>query len=265
MTRYSTLLSALLLAGGILGGCASATTSRAAADGWIRAGETRTGTLSPSDPVQEDESHYDEWAFRGREGERIQVDLRSPDFDAFLAFGMQMDGEAHTLHSDDDGGDGTDSRLTIDLPATGVYVITANSLSGGETGGYTLSVISHGQAPRADLNGPGVKAGQSVQGTLSASDAMIDDGSYADHYIYQGRAGERVRIRMRSADFDAYLGIGMERGGELDMLESDDDGAGGTDAEIEITLGESRPYVIRANSLRAGETGSYEISVTSSR
>ncbi len=41
--------------------------------------------------------------------------------------------------SDDDGGEGLDSRLTISFPANGVYHVVASSL-GGELGTFTLRV-----------------------------------------------------------------------------------------------------------------------------
>ena len=41
--------------------------------------------------------------------------------------------------SDDDGGEGLNSRLTISFPANGVYHVVASSL-GGELGTFTLRV-----------------------------------------------------------------------------------------------------------------------------
>ena len=84
-----------------------------------------------------DDSFYDEWTFTGRAGDRVVITLRSGDFDAYMSFGRQGD-EWDALESDDDSGGGTDARLEVTLPANGIYVIRANTLSSGETGAYTL-------------------------------------------------------------------------------------------------------------------------------
>lgn len=264
MNRNSVVVAALLLTGAAAGGCASAGGSSPGAEGWIRAGETRSGTLSAADPVKDDGSYYDEWRVSGREGERLQIDLRSQDFDAYLTFGMRRGGVLQSIANDDDGAGGTDSRVTVTLPATGEYVITANSLFEDEAGKYTLSVASLGQAPpRPALSE--IRTGQAVEGTLSSSDSSLDDGSYYDDWAYEGRAGERIRITMRASEFDTYLSFGYDDGGGYHELESDDDGAGGTDSEIDVTLDETRRYVIRANSLGGGETGRYSLNVMSVR
>lgn len=264
MTRNSAVLAALLLTSAAAGGCASAAFS-GSDEGSIRAGETRSGTLSTADPVKDDGSYYDEWTFAGRAGDRIQIDLSSPDFDTFLAIGMRRGGELRSLATDDDGADGTDSRVTVTLPETGEYVITANSLFEDEAGKYTLSVTALGQAPIAVVTGEVIRSGQAVEGTLSSADPTLDDGSYYDYWVYEGRAGERIRVTMRASEFDTFLSFGYDDGGGFQLLDSDDDGAGGTDSEIEVTLSETRRYLIRANSLGEGETGRYSLSVMSDR
>ena len=53
-------------------------------------------------------------------------------------WGAWWTAEFEELESNDDGPSGTDSFLRITLPEDGEYLIRANSLSGGETGAYTL-------------------------------------------------------------------------------------------------------------------------------
>ncbi|HEX2208878.1 MAG TPA: hypothetical protein VHG93_14460 [Longimicrobium sp.] len=45
-----------------------------------------------------------------------------------------------TLAEDDDGGEGTNSRITITLPHDGIYWIHAGPLFADGTGRYTISV-----------------------------------------------------------------------------------------------------------------------------
>ena len=60
----------------------------------------------------------------------------SDDFDSYLF--VVGPGLPEPL-SDDDGGEGLNSRLVISFPADGVYRVVASSL-GGATGMFTLTV-----------------------------------------------------------------------------------------------------------------------------
>jgi hypothetical protein len=225
----------------------------------ITAGQTVTSRIDESDPKLDDDSHYEIWNYSGRAGERLTITLRSSDFDAYLAFGKMEEGECpDECDTDDDGAGDTDSKVVVTLTSDGTYQIRANTLSGGETGAYTLTVES-GAAPVAQLRP--IRLGQAVSGNLDASDPQADDDSYYELWRYQGRPGERIVITLRSSDFDAYLGWGRMDGGEWEQIDSDDDGAGDTDARLEVTLGDDGVAVIRANTLSGGETGAYTLTV----
>jgi hypothetical protein len=104
-----------------------------------------------------------------------------------------------------------------------------------------------------------IAIGQSVTGTIAASDPKLDDGSHYDAWRLHGRPNQRVEIVLESADFDAYLKLAETAQGE--PIDTDDDGAGGTNARIVVTL-QDKDYVISANTLSADETGSYTLRVT---
>ena len=80
---------------------------------------------------------------------------------------------------------------------------------------------------------PSMSIGQSIGGTLNSSDFTRNDDTYADGFDYNGRAGEVITVTMRSSDFDAWLVIDDPNG---PMHEHNDDGAGGTDAQLTVTL-----------------------------
>ncbi|MBB4637269.1 DUF4344 domain-containing metallopeptidase [Longimicrobium terrae] len=234
----------------------------------IRAGQTVSGDLSASDPKLADDSHYDLYVYRGRPGERITITLTSSDFDTFLGGGAT----AQSTDTDDDGAGGTNSRLEGTVGATGQYVIRVNSLQPA-TGRYTLAVQSGGgggtpapapapsprPAPAAGGSGQTIRAGQTISGELTASDPKLADDSHFDLYTYQGRPGENITITLMSTAFDAFLGGGAT----AQSTETDDDGAGGTNARLQATVGPSGQYVIRVNTLSPGETGAYTVSVQS--
>jgi hypothetical protein len=106
----------------------------------IRPGPAVQGELTEDDAQAEDDSYYDLYVYQGHAGEDVTISLSSQDFDTFLVVGRIVAGEFEALDTNDDGPAGTDSFLRLTLPADGDYVIRANSLSGGETGAYTLRI-----------------------------------------------------------------------------------------------------------------------------
>lgn len=109
-------------------------------------GQTATGSLETSDPVFPDSTHYDQWTYSGRSGERVQITLESSAFDAYLIVARQTGDSFESLEEDDDGAGGTNARVTIELPADGTYLVAANSYVGGVLGEYTLRVDPAGAA-----------------------------------------------------------------------------------------------------------------------
>lgn len=227
----------------------------------LRAGETVTGRITTADPRLGDESHYHQYLYEGRAGEQLVVTLTSSDFDAFLRWGRMAGGAYEHIGFDDDGGGGTNSRLTVTLERAGTYAFQANTFGPGMTGSYTLSVRSAGAAEAAPANVPALTLGQTVSGQLRATDPTLPDESYYHQYLYRGRPGERVTITMRSTDFDTYLLGGGWVGGDFAAEQNDDDSGGGTDAQLVATLGPSGVYAVRANSYAARTTGRYTLTV----
>ena len=72
-------------------------------------------------------------------------------------------------------------------------------------------------------------------------------------------------ITLESGDFDAYLAFGRVTNGAWDSIATDDDSAGGTNAKLEVTIGDDGTYLIRANTLSSGETGRYTLKVVRGR
>ncbi|HEX8390725.1 MAG TPA: hypothetical protein VF665_00090 [Longimicrobium sp.] len=111
--------------------------------GYIRAGEPVRGRLRTSDPTLDDGGPFHIYRYSGRRGERLSVNLRSVDFDAYLVVGTP--GGRHGIQSplgrDDDSGGGHDARLDVTLPNDGEYAIRVNAVIRG-TGEYTLDVQS---------------------------------------------------------------------------------------------------------------------------
>lgn len=230
-------------------------------------GRAVSGTLSDRSPVRSDETPFEGYVFEGRRGETVQLDMEAPGFDAFLTVGRA--GTDSILDNDDDGGDGTNSRLTVTLPQDGRYVVMANAVGKDARGAFTLRLTAGRAASSlaqilADPPSAArmLRAGTPVQGRLGDADPVMNDRTPYQTWYYQGRAGERVTITLRSSEFDAYLHLARQ--GATETIDTDDDGAGGTDAQLELTLDRDGTYVIIANMLSAGGSGAYTLQISSS-
>lgn len=123
---------------------------------------------------------------------------------------------------------------------------------------YTVSFTSLPMHARADR---AIALGETKTGTLTTDDPQLDEGEYYHSYSFDGRANDHVIVSLRSTTFDAYLAI-VEP--ESDWSEQDDDGSGGSDAELDVTLPATGRYLIVVTSYAGGETGDYVISVKAS-
>ncbi|HEX8690820.1 MAG TPA: PPC domain-containing protein [Longimicrobium sp.] len=225
----------------------------------VRLGQTVTGALAETDAIlEDDDTFYDTWVISARAGQRLLIEMKSDSFDTFLSFGRMEGDEFNATGTDDDGGDDTNSRLRVTVPENGEFQIRANSM-GTATGPYTLTVTERPPPPPAPAPRP-ITVGQEVNGELTDEDAAMEDDSYYDLYAFEGRAGERLRITMRSDEFDTFVAFGRMEGGSFSEISSNDDGGDdGTNSQLEVTLPAAGRYVVRANSLSGGNTGKYTL------
>lgn len=231
----------------------------------ISLGATEEGVLADTDNEDDEtDKFYDQYTFRGRAGQRIEIDMSSYAFDTFVRLG-RLDGcDWEEIAVDDDGGEGTSSRLRHTLPSDGEYVVRATSF-GENTGAYTLTVRERVVTQRSSQTRP-ITAGEAMTGELDEADAILEaDQSYYELWTYQGHEGEQLRINMDAEDFDTFVAIGQMNGGEFEEIATMDDGGEGTNSLLEVTLPSDGEYVIRANSFSAEETGTYTLRVESSR
>lgn len=108
----------------------------------VRAGTDAAGTLAEGDAENEDGTLYDVWSYRGAMGEALTLSLSSDVFDTKLTIGQMANGRFQELASNDDGPDGTNSRIEVTLPVAGEYLIRTAALGAGEMGAYQLRVTT---------------------------------------------------------------------------------------------------------------------------
>ena len=217
----------------------------------IAFGSPVEGALTESDGKGVGDATADVYRFDGQEGQRIRIDMSSDAFDTYIEL---FDANRVSLAQDDDGAAGTNSRLTVTLPATGAYFIEARAFSDA-TGAYSLSVseVEPEKAPET------LAFGSPIQGEISETDARDGDDRGFDVFAFRGAAGQRVQAIMRSGDFDTFLQVGRA-GMEFEALAYDDDGLGeGTDSRLSYTLPEDGDYVLRVSPLGSGGEGLYAL------
>jgi hypothetical protein len=106
-----------------------------------------------------------------------------------------------------------------------------------------------------------IAPGQTVTGTLEEGDQQTEDGALYDAYAIRGRPGDRVVVRMRSADFDTYLHWGYAADDEWVEEGANDDFGEGTDSRLVVRLGEDGEFELRAAALDEDEGGEYDLQV----
>ncbi|HEX8160955.1 MAG TPA: pre-peptidase C-terminal domain-containing protein [Pyrinomonadaceae bacterium] len=234
-------------------------------DSTITLNQTVNGALAAGDCTRPDGTFFDAYTFSGTAGQQVSITMTSLQFDTYLY--LLQPGEttitAGTIQ-DDDGGGGTNSRISVTLASTGTYTIIANSFVSGATGAYSLSLGGGTACPPTPTPITPVSGGTaSANGSLDNADCTLDDGSFYDEFTFSGTAGQQVAISMTST-FDNLLIIIAPDGEELAR---DDNGGGGTNARVPAGGGVARlpqtgTYRIVANSLAPGATGSYTVSLT---
>jgi hypothetical protein len=206
----------------------------------IMTGETVEASFDKSDIADNGALHR--YWYRGVRGEVLVVDLTSDDFDTYL----RVQDDRGREFVDDDGGVGRNSRTSYAFDQDGVLSIHVSSFSGSAEGRYQLQVSAIGTDPVADY-----------QGELAPGSDRTYDGKWVDRYEYAGSAGETISIHLESEAFDTQLYLSGPSGRSI---ASDDDGGGGTNSLITVTLPETGTYVIYVVPfLDAG--GPYELSI----
>lgn len=222
----------------------------------IRPDRPVNGALDARDPETEDGRRYDAYSFRARQGDRLLITLTADDFDPQLRVGTAAGGFTE-LASNDDDGQGLNSRLVFTAPSSGEFLVRVEPV-GADDGAYALTLA---EAPPLSPATP-LAWGETLQGDLTATDGVNADGDVVDVYRLTGRAGQRARIDVASAAFDAYVELRAESD-PSQVLAEDDDGAGeGTDARLTFTLPADGDYRVEVRAFAPGGFGAYSVSLT---
>ena len=135
-------------------------------------------------------------------GKSYRIDHASKAFDAYLRL---EDEGGKQLAFNDDGGEGTNSRIVFRPTKAGTYRVIPTTLNADATGAFTLSIEAAG-IPRANrLVLKDIRA--SVEGTLTKNDPFdtVRQQSRCQAFTVDMQAGKSYRIDLMSKAFDCYL------------------------------------------------------------
>ena len=213
-------------------------------DGYLLSdGEEIAGFLGPHLPTRNG-NHEQRFTFDATRGERVEVVLRSDDFDSYLTI-IGPDGSQFT---DDDGAGNLNSRLTLNISQPGVYDVYARDLGGGSIGNY---VLSFSRLPPAQMI-------LTTEGELTQRSPQDITGKYYATYDFRVRAGANITINVRSDDYDGYA---IVRSSDGTVLYRDDDSGGSGDPKIEFIADRSETLELVVTTFSAGATGRYTVEV----
>ncbi|MBX3429547.1 MAG: caspase family protein [Hyphomonadaceae bacterium] len=222
--------------------------------------QTLSGELAPGDATLQSGEYLDTYPLQGVAGQQVEISLASQQFDTYVA--ISGPGGFQQYNDDDTANNTRNSRLVVTLPANGEYTVHVTSYAAGETGAYQLNIGPAQTTTATDAlqGGPGqtFAAGQTMNGELAPGDTTLRSGEFIDTYNFQGQAGQRVTIDMRSTALDPYLILLAPSGAQED---NDDISAEDRNARIETTLSETGNYRIGATSYQPGEQGAYVVTL----
>ena len=225
--------------------------------GTIMYEEVRFENLAAADCHLGDGSYADFWtlSITAADAGSIQIDMLGATFDTYMAL---VGPQGAILAEEDDhatsigaGFYDTSARIEQTL-AAGSYTIVATSYEPATTGPYQLSV------------GPGLLCAEdaaiaipsTTAQALAAGDCTYDQYT-ADMYVVRVPSTSFVTFTLTSTAFDAYLTLFDPSG---NIIQFDDNGAGGTNARISRSL-TAAWYVVEVSSAVPLQAGSYTLVV----
>lgn len=221
----------------------------------------RSGYLGAGDYVRDGGQFYDAYRIFVPQNHVIRITMNSADVDSWVELGYVGEGYYDFMDSDDDGGEGLNSVLYFQAVADSEFEVRASTWSGGE-GGYDLTI----EDVSVDSSG-GLPFDAEVSGYLTEGDLNdYDGGPEFEYRNFYASAGQRVRVTMRSDEFDSYLYVGRWIDGRFNEISRDDDSGGGNtglDSQVDFIAPVSGMYWIKASSLGSGQSGRYDLVVTS--
>lgn len=106
-----------------------------------------------------------------------------------------------------------------------------------------------------------IRLGETASATLTPADPVMSDKGAFRVYQLEAKEGTRLVATLRSGAFDAYLTLMRPVAGINEVVASDDDSAGGTDARVRWVVPATGTYHLVAQALSPEERGGFTLIV----
>jgi len=216
----------------------------------INAGQTVSGKLERADEP-------DFFAVNLSAGNIYEIALTGDTLDDPYLRVFNPDGSL--LGEDDDGNDGLNSVLNLNIQRTGRYYVSADSSLGSETGTYSLEISAGTAAPAGGVRSFSVASNDKVVA------GEIAFGGELNRHTIELNTGRLYTFSLRGAD----SGVGTLPDPYLELFQNDslivfsDDGGVGLDSRINFIPSTSGSYTLVASGYSLTESGSYTLQIGS--
>ena len=217
-------------------------------------GQPTTGRLEAGDAQLDNGEWFDAYEVQLQAGQLVAVDMSSSGLDTYLGV-RSPSGDVNG--NDDWEGSRTRSRVEWVVEETGTWVVLATTYAANESGDYTV-LVEAGGGGGDQAEGPSSDGPDRWSGSLGDGDTVISSGEWMDPIFVDGQAGERWIIDLRSSSFDPFLVL---RTPEEEQIINDDFEGANDRSLIDYTLPVDGQYIIGVTTYRAGESGSYDLSL----
>ena len=218
-------------------------------------GAVINATLGSGDNVlRADNSYFDLYTFQGRAGQQVRIDMASQQIDSYL---ILLGPNGNEVAQDDDRGGRGNASLVATLPASGTYLIIANSSEGRQAGAYRLRAMAAAGGDRYQTSQNRLLMRQA--GILGRGAKVLSDGSLFQEYSFQGRAGQPLTIALASPDFDTYLILVDQNGRKI--AENDNISRSNPNSQMSVTLPRTGVYRAIATASNPRGRGRYLLTI----
>ncbi|NQW62314.1 MAG: pre-peptidase C-terminal domain-containing protein [Deltaproteobacteria bacterium] len=206
------------------------------------------GALTDGDARRADGQWVKAFRFNAKAADEIEARLTA-QFDAYLIL-LSPTGE--TVAQADEGGGGTNAKLRASLPLSGEYTLLVSSAASGSGGDFTVELL--GAEPASATPARPLTPGTMQRANMAA---QVGGTRVSDRYTLVSKGAQYLDARMSAENFDPLLSL-VGPGG--DLLATDDDSGGGTNARIRYTLPAAGNYTLIASRFDAATGGDYLLS-----
>jgi hypothetical protein len=224
------------------------------------------GRIENSDPTAgADSPHHDEYTLHLEGGRRYILKVESSAFDPVAR--LYAAGEDNVLAENDDGGDGTNSRISFVPETTGDYTLRVVPLANDGHGAYraTAEMAPALPPPLTQFQRMSAVVFRVYEGALTNTDGEGgNNGARVDDYLVHFDTNQERLIMLDSIGgaFDTVVQILRADRRESEPLASNDDSGGTLNSLLQFKAEEAGDYVVRVTSFAVDGRGRYRLRVS---